>query len=259
MHQMAMGLTDHISAEGASEEEFLAAYDASRFPRPSVAVDLVLMTVQERRLMAFVLKRNTHPDRGMWSLPGGFVGIDESLDAAAERVLRTKAGLSETFIEQLYSFGEPARDPRTRVISVAYFALVPAPRIQTAVESTGRDDMLLAEVRVRVGTSATDAELFGENGERLAAAFDHARILGVAVGRLRGRLNYSAIGYELLPEEFTLRDLRVVHETILGRALNKDAFRRRMLASGDLRATGRLESSVGHRPAELYRFESEKP
>lgn len=237
-----------------SEKEFLAGYDSSRFARPSVAVDLVLMTVEDGELRVLLLRRGVHPARGQWALPGGFVGIDESLDGAARRVLAEKVGLSDLFVEQLYTFGEPGRDPRTRVISVTYFALVSAETLRAALKSEANEPLTLATIHAswegeRGG--AVDVRDGADGG--LALAFDHAEILGVAVKRLRGRLKYSPIAYQLLPREFTLRMLQTVHEAILSRSLNKDAFRRRVLGLGELEATGRLESDVDHRPAELYR------
>lgn len=239
-----------------SEQAFLAAYDASRFPRPSVAVDLVLMTVEEGRLKALLLRRAEHPAKGRWSLPGGFVGIDEPLDAAADRIVHGKAGLSGVFVEQLYTFGSPGRDPRTRVISVAHFALVPAAKLREVLTARTAEPLALAPIRVPwEGEEGGPVEALGPGGdEPLALAFDHAEMLGTAVKRLRGRLSYSPVGYELLPGEFTLRALQTIHEAVLSRKLNKDAFRRRILASGEVEPTGRLEGDVGHRPAELYRY-----
>lgn len=239
-------------AADPDELAFLAGYDASRFPRPSVAVDVVLLTATERELRALLVRRVAPPDKGRWSVPGGFLGVDESLEDAAERVLRDKAGLRGVFLEQLYTFGDVGRDPRTRVISVAYYALVPTERLAAAVgEDAGRvlarlDVAWAGEVGGEVGASV--------GGESLPLAFDHARILGMAVKRLRGKLWYAPVGLRLVPEAFTLRQLRLVYEAILGRALNKDAFRRRLLGAGILQATGEREGAVGHRPAELYRF-----
>jgi 8-oxo-dGTP diphosphatase len=235
------------------EQEFLASYDASEFPHPSVTVDVALVTAVEGRLRALLLARNEHPDRGKWSLPGGFVGMSESLDEAAVRVLQSKVGLSGIFLEQLYTFGSPDRDPRTRVITIAYYALVDSAKI--------RDSRVTSE---GVRLACLDVPWAGERGGPVGAqddeqkplplAFDHADILGLVVKRLRGKLDYEPIGFELLPHDFTLRQLQSIHETILGKKLNKDSFRRRLLASGLIAATGKREADVGHRPAELYRF-----
>ncbi|MRS11904.1 MAG: NUDIX domain-containing protein [Actinobacteria bacterium] len=231
---------------GATDSEFLANYDPAEFERPSVAVDVALLTVADGVLRVLLVEREEPPQAGRWALPGTFVRMDESLEDAARRALATKAHAADVFLEQLYTFGAPERDPRTRVLSVAYYALVDAGRLAHA-------DLR----RIRVpweGEDGGPVEVVATDGEALSLAFDHAEILGVVVKRLRGKLDYSPIGFQLLPECFTLRQLQDVHETILGRPLNKDSFRRRMLASGQLEATGQREDEVEHRPAELYRF-----
>ncbi len=236
-----------------SEQAFLASYDASEFPHPSLAVDVVLLTVSSQFLEVALVQRTEHPQLGHWALPGGFVGIRESLDAAAKRVLAVKAGLKDVFLEQLYTFGAPKRDPRTRVVTVAYYALVHPARL-TASE---RPELLLGVLRVPwSGEAGGPVEVLDADGKVLPLAFDHTEIIGMAVKRIRGKLDYAPIGFRLLPPRFTLRDLQAIHETILGKTLNKDSFRRRMLASGQLEATGEREETVGHRPAELYRFVS---
>ncbi len=247
---MATRRTPRSGGEGA-EARFLSRYDASRFPRPSLAVDVALVSVGAGALRTVVVRRAAHPALGRWALPGGFVGIDEGLEAAAARVLEAKTGLSGVFLEQLYTFGEPGRDPRTRVVTVAYYALVDADRLEAAAAAD------VARARITVpweGETGGSVELVAEDGAPLPLAFDHADILGMAVKRLRGKLDYSPIGFQLLPPAFTLLDLQRVHETVLGRPVNKDSFRRRMLASGQLEATGRSQKDVDHRPAELYRF-----
>lgn len=254
---MATRRTQRNSGSDAGERAFLERYDPSRYPHPSVTVDVVLLTVREGALWSLLLRREEHPDKGKWALPGGFVGIREGLDAAAARILREKAGLGGVFLEQLYTFGQPDRDPRTRVISVAYYALVSA----EALEGADR----LAEGRPGGGPRPCRVEVPWEgetggpvqarlDGAELPLAFDHADILGTAVRRVRGKLDYTTIGFQLLPTAFTLLELQRVHETVLGRPLNKDSFRRRLLASGQLEATGESERDVDHRPAELYRF-----
>ena len=236
-----------------TEGEFLADYDASRFDHPSVAVDIALLTLTESRLAVLLVRRQDHPDLGKWGLPGGFVGLDESLETAAARVLRDKAGQTGMYLEQLYTFGAPERDPRTRVISIAYYGLVAQEKLRRLPDG----DQNAAFARIRVpwpGETGGAVEALGLDSAPLALAFDHAEIVGMAIKRLRGKLNYTPVGFQLLPESFTLRRLQDVHEAILGRPLNKDSFRRRMLATDQLEATGTRETEVGHRPAELYRF-----
>jgi 8-oxo-dGTP diphosphatase len=240
----------------AADDElaFLAAYDASRFPRPSVSVDVVLLTVRDGAVWTLLRRRDEHPHRGRWALPGTFLGIDESPDDAAVRVLGSKAGLGGVFTEQLYTFGAPGRDPRTRVVSVAYYALVEPATLERAVASQA-DGLVLARLDVPwPGETGGPVAALDPDGAPLALAFDHAEILGMAVKRIRGKLDYAPIGFELLPRAFSLRDLRLVHEAILGRALNKDSFRRRILDRGLVVPTGKRAAGVGHRPPELYRF-----
>jgi 8-oxo-dGTP diphosphatase len=237
------------------ELAFLASYDASRFPRPSVAVDVVLLTVRGGGIWTLLGHRDEHPDQGRWALPGSFLRIDESLDAAATRVLRTKAGLRGVFTEQLYTFGSPKRDPRTRVISVAYYALVEPAILEGAAAARPDSGLIVARLDVQwPGETGGPVSALDDSGTPLSIAFDHAEILGMAVKRIRGKLDYAPIGFELLPHAFSLRDLRLVHEAILGRPLNKDSFRRRILDRALVTPTGERAAGVGHRPPELYRF-----
>jgi len=205
----------------------LAAYD-----RPSVAVDLVLMTAVDGALKVLVQR---HPQMA-WVLPGGLVHIDETLEDTVARMLAQKARMPGAFVEQLYTFGALDRDPRGRVISVAYYALVPAERIERALAAG--DDLRLATV----SNGACDTPL----------GYDHDQIVRVAAERLAAKLDYTAIALELLPAEFTLRALQDVYETILSVRLAKPAFRRKMLDRGFLTSTGRFETGGAHRPAELY-------
>lgn len=234
------------------EQEFLATYDASRYDRPSVAVDLVLLAIRDGGLWTLLVERGEHPAKGAWALPGVFVGPDESLDAAAARALRDKAALDDVFTEQLYTFGDPDRDPRTRVISVAYYALVEPVALERSATSP---DARLARLSVPwAAETGGPVAAVDDDGSALPLAFDHAEILGMAVKRIRGKLDYAPIGFELLPTRFSLRDLRLVHEAILGRPLNKDSFRRRVLNRDLVVPTGQRDTTVDHRPPELYRF-----
>lgn len=234
-----------------------AVNEPDRFERPSVAVDAALLSAFDGALFALLVRRREAPDQGAWALPGGFVGIHESLDDAARRVLAAKAGIvpgaGSPYLEQLYTFGEPGRDPRTRTITVAYYALVHR-RWFEAAAAAGTGAVAARLLVPWEGETGGPVEAVGPGGGALEVAFDHGEILGMAVRRIRGKLDYTPIGFQLLPEQFSLRGLQEVHETVLGRPLNKDSFRRRMLASGLLEATGRHEQDAAHRPAELYRF-----
>ena len=236
-----------------SEDEYLSTYDPGRFERPSVTVDVVLLTASEGSLFTTLVRRRAHPFQGNWALPGGFVRMEETLEAAAARVLHKKVGLSDVFLEQLYTFGDPGRDPRTRVLSVAHMALIDGRRFEAA--QPPREGAVVGRVQVEwAGETGGPVSVLDEKGEPYELAFDHEDILGMAVKRIRGKLDYTPIGFQLLGDRFTLLDLQKVHETVLGHPVNKDSFRRRMLASGQLEATGERQREVGHRPAALYRF-----
>lgn len=223
---------------------------AALLPQAAVAVDVAVLSVEDGALQLFVIRREAAPEAGKWALPGGFVEAGESLDQAAVRVLREKSGLEGVYLEQLYTFGDPARDPRTRVITVAYYALVDPIRLRAG----GRGANIAWLDVPWEGETGGPVTARGKDGKHVPLAFDHAEIAGMAVKRIRGKLNYTPIGFQLLRPEFTLRQLQQVHEAVLGRKINKDSFRRRMLMSGELEATGRQEIAVDHRPAELYRF-----
>lgn len=224
------------------------------FEHPTLAVDVVLLGAFDESLWTMVVRRPVGPFAGSWAVPGAFVSRDESLEEAVERVLETKAELSGVFFEQLYTFGEPDRDPRSRVVSVAHYALVDRGRFERVVGEAGTERAIGRIVVPWEGETGGPVDVRDPEDRRLDLAFDHDEILGMAIKRLRGKLNYSPVGYQLLPDRFTLLELQTVHETVLGRPLNKDSFRRRMLATGDLEATGAKQRHVGHRPAELYRF-----
>lgn len=218
-----------------------------------VAVDVVVLTLVDDQLHTLLIRRSEAPFKGQWMLPGGVVQGRESLLQAAERVLREKAGLTGVYLEQLFTFSEPQRDPRDRAISVAHLALVNRERFDDLKPHLSET----AVSRITVpweGETGGPVKALSNHGEDLLLAFDHAEMLGLAVKRVRGKLDYTPVGFQLLPDSFTLYQLQKVHEAILGRSLNKDSFRRRMLASGQLEATCQSQSDVDHRPAALYRF-----
>ena len=236
-----------------AEARFLAGYDMREYPRPSVAVDVALLTVVEGALHAALVRRDGHPEKGRWALPGTFIRPGEAPEDAVARVLAAKAGVADVFTAQLETFGRPDRDPRGWIISVAYYALLPADRLVPAIATAPH--IVLARLEVpAAGEDVGAATASGPDGE-LALAFDHAAILARAVSRIRGRLWYAPIAFELMPGEFTLLDLLVTYEVLLGRPIDKNAFRRRILASGLVARVGRQREGLRSRPAELFRFE----
>lgn len=210
------------------------------YPRPALTVDCVVFGLDEEDLKVALIQRDLEPFAGKWALPGGFVRIDESLEEAARRELHEEAGLSKVFLEQLYTFGDVKRDPRERVVTVAYYALVN-----------------IRDHRVQAATDARNAAWFAVS-DTPSLVFDHDRILRVALERLKGKVRYQPIGFELLPTRFTLTQLQHLYETILERRLDKRNFRRKALAMGFLEETDEIEQDVAHRAARLYRFNETK-
>jgi len=207
------------------------------YARPALTVDVVVFALDADDLQVMLIQRGLPPFAGRWALPGGFVRGEETLDAAAQRELQEESGLKGIFLEQLYTFGDVRRDPRERVVTVAYYALV---------NLAGHD--------VRASTDARQAAWFPV-GEVPDLAFDHRRIIDAALERLRGKLRYQPIGFELLPEQFTLRQLQHLYEIVLGRPLDKRNFRKKVLSMGILKDTREIETDVAHRAAPLYRFD----
>lgn len=230
--------------------ELPEGYDANAFPRPSVTVDVVALTLREGNLCILLIKRGVLPYRGAWALPGGFVRLEEGLEEAARRELCEETGVtSAPFLEQLYTFGAPERDPRGRVISVAYYALLPG-------KETGMQPLATSEPQA--GTDAAEAAWWPV--EKLPPlAFDHSEILSLALQRLRAKLGYTSVAYALLPEEFTLTELQRVYEIILGQILDKRNFRKKMLSIDLLEATPRFKREGAHRPAQLFQFTRREP
>ena len=209
-----------------------------KYPKPSVTVDCVVFGLDDaQKLKVMLIQRRNEPFQDQWALPGGFVELDESIDVAAGRELEEETGIKNVFLEQLYTFGEVNRDPRDRVISIAYYALVN-----------------IGEYTVQARSDAKGAEWFPV--EQLPSlAFDHDHILNVAKRRLKGKLRYQPIGFELLPTEFTLTQLQRLYETVLEQKLDKRNFRNKILKMKLLIDTGEMQVGVSHRPAKLYQFD----
>ncbi|GAB5553901.1 MAG: NUDIX domain-containing protein [Saprospiraceae bacterium] len=212
------------------------------YPRPAITVDCIIFGLDaSQQLKVLLIQRGTEPYLDYWAFPGGFVDMDETLEAAALRELEEETGMRDVFIEQLYTFGNPGRDPRGRVISVAYFALVNLERYP-----------------IKAASDASNAAWFEVNSMP-ELAFDHQQIFNTALDRLRAKVRYQPIGFELLPDRFTLTQLQQLYETILGveERLNKRNFRKRIQDMGILKEVG-IQEGVAHRPAKLYSFDKEK-
>lgn len=207
------------------------------YPRPALAVDCVVFGLDDQDLKVLLIQRDGAPFEGAWALPGGFVGMTEAVDEAARRELREETGLASVYLEQLYTFSRVDRDPRERVVSVAHYALV-----------------RLADHRVRAATDARDAAWWTVSAVE-PLAFDHDEILAMALQRLRGKVTYQPIGFELLPPKFTLSALQRLYEVILERPLDKRNFRKKILGMNLLVELDEVEQDVAHRAARLYRFD----
>jgi len=205
------------------------------YPHPAVTVDILIFTIHDNNLKVLLIRRAMEPFEGQWALPGGFVGMGESLRRAAWRELREETGVHAAFLEQLGAFGHPDRDPRERVITVAYYALVPFARLD-----------------IQAASDAKEARLFGMD-ELPDLAFDHSKILRRARERLQDKMEDPVIALQLVPEKFTLSELQRVHELILGEPLDKRNFRKKVQGLELIESTGEQKRTGPHRPAKLYR------
>ncbi len=210
------------------------------YARPALTVDCVVFGLDETDLKVLLIQRKLPPFQHGWALPGGFVRIDETLDDAARRELEEEAGVRDVYLEQLYTFGALDRDPRERVVTVAYYALAK-----------------LSDHRIRAATDAMGVGWFGLD-DLPKLAFDHGDVVTQAHERLRGKVRYAPVGFELLPQRFSLTQLQRLYEIILGTDLDKRNFRKKILAMDLLVETDEVEQGVRHRAARLYRFDRRK-
>ena len=240
-----MRKNNRISKE---EKEFLEQYDVTKFERPSVTADIVIFTLDASdELNILLIKRGGFPYKDHWAIPGGFLDAGkESIDEAAARELKTETNVDNVYLKQLYTFGDLGRDPRTTVLSVAYTALVPKHKLN-----------------IKAGDDAKEAELFSikydVNGIIFTLAFDHAEIIKMAITRLRNRIDYEDDAFNLLKDknEFTISELKRIHETIKNRTLDLPNFRKTFLreyvATGKVVELNKTVTSKG-KPARLYKY-----
>jgi 8-oxo-dGTP diphosphatase len=210
------------------------------YARPAVTVDCVVFGLDDEDLKVLLIQRDIEPFAGRWALPGGFVKMDETLEESALRELGEETGLTKVFLEQLYTFGNPGRDPRERVVTVAYYALVK-----------------LLDHKVQAATDARNAAWFAVD-DLPKLCFDHDEIVTTALKRLQGKVRYQPIGFELLPPKFSLTQLQRMYEIILERDLDKRNFRKKVLSLDILHELDEVEQDVAHRAARLYRFDERK-
>lgn len=211
------------------------------YPRPSVTVDCILFGFDDGELKVLLIQRASDPFKGLWAFPGGFLDMeDPTVEFAAKRELAEETGLKDVFMEQLYTFGNIGRDPRGRTISVAYYALIK-----------------LSDFLLQAGSDADNAQWFNIS-EVPSLAFDHATILQTALERLKGKVRYQPIGFELLPQKFTLSQLQHLYETVLEKPLDKRNFRKKILKMALLIPLNERQAGVAHRAAQLYEFDKQK-
>ncbi|MDP3899933.1 MAG: NUDIX domain-containing protein [bacterium] len=201
-----------------------------------IATDTVIFTIQNNELRVLLIKMKKKPFADRWAVPGGLVLGDESVDVAAKRHLMNKAGVKNVYLEQLYTFGEVDRDPFGRVVSVAYFALIPS-----------------ANVSLKTTAEYADVRWFQVN-DLPKLAYDHKKIVKLAIERLRAKLTYTNIVFSLLPDEFSLSELQKIYELILGKKFDKRNFRKKILSLNLIKNTGKQQLGSPNRPPELYTF-----
>jgi len=200
-----------------------------------VTVDIVIFSIRTRELQVLLVKRGVPPFEGEYAIPGGFLRADESLEEAAKRELHEETSVRDVYLEQLYSFGDPARDPRGRVVTVAYYALVSSDHLD-----------------LTAGADAAEAKWVPV--DRLPRlAFDHGKIVAYALERLRNKLEYTTVGFQLLAKKFTLAELQAVYEAILGKTIDKRNFRRKMALLKILKPLKEWKET-GRKPAQLFSF-----
>lgn len=285
-------MAEERNTDGLTEEEFLAGYEAGDYERPSNTVDMLLFTIDnkdpedirkdaEKEIKILLIKRKNHPDIHKWALPGGFVSIDENLDTAAYRELAEETNVTNVYMEQLYTFGEVGRDKRTRVISIAYMALIPRDNIRPIAGDDAEDVAWFSVEKIQVSDTGheiviSNPELdlryvytvdisFQKNGvvsvpiprihateENNRIAFDHIEMINTGIDRLRNKVEYMPIAFNLVPEKFTLNEIQKVYEVILGKKLVKQNFRK--WVDKFVEELDEKQEEVGHRPATLYRY-----
>lgn len=266
-----------------SEEEFLANYNSDEFEKLSMTTDILILSVSneeknnyrktdKKKMSILLVKRSNYPFKDKWCLPGGFVGIDEDLDEAPKRILKQETNIKDIYLEQLYTFGSVNRDPRMRIVSTAYMALIDKSRLENKIsdksswfdiisieENNNIVEIVLANetesinfvIKKVLREKTTDRYSF-EIVENSKVAFDHPLVILSGVERLRNKLEYTDIVFNMMPELFTLGELQKVYEVILDKKLLDPAFRR--IIANKVEKTSKMKTGEGHRPSYLFRY-----
>lgn len=268
--------------EYKNEEEFLKDYDPNKFDRLSLTTDILIFSVSDgvqenyRKLnrkyfSVLLVKRDNYPFKDKWCLPGGFVKIDEDIEDAAKRILKEEANISDIYIEQLYTYGNPKRDPRTRVISTSYMALIDKNKLKYDISKNASwfnvivlEDEKFIDVTLDNGNETIKYKIKKTLKEKTTdrfkyevvqndkLAFDHALVITSGISRLKNKIEYTDIVFNMMPEYFTLGELQQVYEVILGKKLLDPAFRR--IIANKVEKTNKMKTGEGHRPSVLFRY-----
>ncbi len=268
--------------EYKSEEEFLKAYNPNDYDRLSLTADILIFSVSdgiqdnyrklnEKYFSVLLVKRDTYPFKDKWTLPGGFVRIDEDIEDAAERILADEANIKDIYLEQLYTYGDPKRDPRMRVISTSYMALIDKNRLPNTVSNNASwfnvsvledeksmnvtldngNETIKFKIKKTLKEKTTDRYKY-EIEENDKIAFDHPLVIASGISRLKNKIEYTDIVFNMMPEYFTLGELQQVYEVILGKKLLDPAFRR-IIAKKTVK-TDKVRTGGGHRPSVLFKY-----
>ncbi|MBE6159571.1 MAG: NUDIX hydrolase [Lactobacillales bacterium] len=270
--------------EYKSEEEFLKDYDPSKFDLLSLTTDILIFSVSDglqenyrklnqKHFSVLLVKRDTYPFKDKWCLPGGFIGIDEDIEDAATRILETEANIKDIYLEQLYTYGNPNRDPRMRVISTSYMALIDKNRLRDKISKNAAwfnvfvledkkeihvtldngNETIKFKIKKTLKEKTTDRYKY-EVIENDKLAFDHPLVITSGISRLKNKIEYTDIVFNMMPEYFTLGELQQVYEVILGKKLLDPAFRR--IIANKVEKTEKMKTGGGHRPSVLFRYKS---
>ncbi len=265
-----------------NEEEFLKAYDSNRYEKLSMTADILIFSVSngekesyrklnEKYFSVLLVKRDDYPFKDKWCLPGGFIKIDENLDDAPKRILENETKLKDLYLEQLYTFGEVNRDPRMRIVSTSYMALIDKTKLNGKLASNASwfninytenknnifikldngEEIIDLKIKKILYEKTTDRYKYIEEGNN-NIAFDHSIVIASGISRLKNKLEYTDIVFNMMPEFFTLGELQQVYEIILGRKLLDPAFRR--IIANKVKATDKIKTGGGHRPSVLFKY-----